>query len=546
MSGMRDVGGNAVGSVARTGTVSSETTLPEVHTIVRDGTLADRVSVRFSEPCGQLDDLYEAGLNPAGTRYVLRDAGGLLRGYATSAAIEDDGLGVRVAFGIVVGATDTIDVIGVEDLAGNPLFPALTVATVAEELTEPSLDTGFSTLVTVQGDRNDTVTVVFDRPLSPWRLLDPDNYELLDGVTPVELDDASFSFDGDRTVTITLPEGVDLENGTAYDLTIDQVRTAQGVQRVVPQTEVGIAAGGDVAVPLVLGSDVRIDPLDTSSLLIQIDEAVDVSEAETATNYDYNPGTLADTSERIGPRTIRATFGVIPSVGQPVDVTVTDLAGNTVLYTRNVTAADAFPPLIVNISGTAVENRGGDFVTVRFSEPVDPDNALDASHFAIHNNGGFLDLTSASFEFDSVNLAVVIRLPEGEELDAGSGVTGTITGIADFAGNAIGSVVVGGTVNGDNTPPAVASSFVNLRLDPAGTVVDVLFDEDVDLAFVETTTNWSASGAQAIVSTTLVDPNHVRVVLSAPLGALDTLDLVVGLEDLARNAAGALVATPVH
>jgi len=390
------------------------------------------------------------------------------------------------------------------------------------------------------------VTVVFDRPLSPWRLLDPANYELLDGVTPVDLDDADFAFDGDRTVTITLPDGVDLENGTAYDLTIDQVRTAQGVQRVVPQSELGIAAGGDVAVPFVLGSDVRVDPLDANSLLIQIDEAVDVTEAETATNFDYNTGTLADTSERLGPRTIRATFGVAPVVGTPVDVTVTDLAGNTVLYTRNVTAADPFAPLIVSISGTAVEGRGGDFVTVRFSEPVDLDIALDSSHFAIHNNGGFLDLSSATLEFDSVNLAVVIRLAEGEELDAGSGVTGTITGIADFSGNAIGTVVVGGVVNGDSTPPAVASSFVNLRLDPSGTVVDVLFDEDVDEAFVETVTNWSASGAQAIVSVTLVDPDHARVVLATPLGALDTLDLVVGLEDLARNAAGALVATPIH
>lgn len=546
MTGMRDLGGNAVGAGALTGNVTAESNLPEVHTIARDDTLLDRVSIRFSEPCGQLDDLYDAGTNPDGTRYVLRDSGGVLRGHATTASIEDDGLGVRVGFGIVVAPTDTVDVIGVEDLAGNPLFPAMTVATVAEDLTLPSLDAGFSTLLTVEGDRNDVVTVVFDRPLSPWRLLEPSNYALVDGVTPVELDDATFAFDGDRTVTITLPDGVDLLNGTGYDLTVDQVRTAQGIQRVVPETEVAIAAGGDVAVPLVLGSGVRVDPLDANSLLIQVDEAVAVAEAETAANYDYNTGTLADSSQRIGPRTIRATFAGPPTVGFPIDVTVTDLAGNTVLYTRSVTAADAAAPLIVNVSGTAVANRGGDFVTVRFSEPVDPDTALDASHFAVHNNGGFLDLSSASFEFDSVNLAVVIRLGEGEELDVGTGVTATITGIADFAGNAIGSVVVGGTVSGDNTAPTIASSFVNLRNDPASRVIDVLFSEDIDEAFVETLTNWSASGAQAVTAATLVDPSHVRIELASPLGALDTLNLVAGVEDLARNAAGALVTTPVH
>ena len=546
LNGARDISGNTITAGSQSGPVAAETNLPEVHTIARDGVMADQVSVRFSEPCGQLTDLYDAATNPTGTRYVLREAGGVQRALGTTAGIEDGGLGVRVGFGIVVDPTDTVDVLGVEDLAGNPMFPALTVAIVPEDLVQPSLDAGLSTLVTVSGERNDVITVTFDRSMSPWDLLDPRHYTL-DSGGPIDLSAAEFSFDGDRVVTIDL-DPVDLQTLTAYDLSVNDVRTAQGVLRSIADTEIGIVASGDATLPNLLVGLARLDPNDSDSLLIDVDEALNVTDAETAPNYDYN-GSLADSATRIGPRTVRATFSLSPpTVGGNLDVTLTDLAGNTsALISRLVTAADGVNPLVTSVSGTAVPNTGGDFVSFGFNEAVDTDVALDLSRYAVHNNGGFMSFTGATAEYDSVNQMVRLYFADGQELNVNSAITVTMFSIPDYSGNASASpVVLGGAIGGDMTPPSIVASFVNLREGPGSTTVDVLFDEDVDSSFVEEETNWSVSGGQTVTSAVLVNPDFVRLQLGAAVVPGETIDVLAGLSDRAGNAALALNDTPTH
>lgn len=537
VSNMRDVGGNTVTATPVTGDVIAETNLPAVHTIYRDAINADEVVIRFTEPCGRLDDLYDAGSNVDGTRYVLRTSGGVLVANATGATVLDDGLGVRVSFGVVVGATDTVDVIGAQDLAGNPLFPELMVATVAEDATLPSLDTGVSTFVSVSGEANDVVTVVFDRAMSPWGLLDHSNY-VLDPGTPLDLSGAQFAFDGDRTVTIQIDSRDNLQTGDAHDLTINNVSTAQGIERTVAQTEATILATGDVGVPTVLSSEVKLDPTDTSSLLIEVDEAVDRTTAETAASYDFNSGNIATSATLISPRTVRATFGVLPTAGLDIDFTVTDLAGNvTGVLTRTVAAADTAAPLIVPPVGTSVAGEGGDTVVIGFTEPVNPAIATNFNNYVVHNGGRFLDLTNAFIQYSSATMTVTIHLPVGQELYPSSAVTVTVTNIEDLSGNALaGPVVAGGSVSGDTTPPAFDRAFANYREDATGLVIDVLFSEDVEASFVEDESNWSASGGQSVTNVTLMNPNFARVTLGSPLLASETLDLLSGLLDLAQNA----------
>src|SRR6185295_5235110 len=106
LTGARDLGGNVVENTSLENVIDAETNLPSVHTVYRSSTDSGTLVVRFSEPCTQLDDLYDASTNPDGTRYVLRTSTGTLRGYALSALAVDDGLGVEVSFGIVVANDD--------------------------------------------------------------------------------------------------------------------------------------------------------------------------------------------------------------------------------------------------------------------------------------------------------------------------------------------------------------------------------------------------------------------------------------------------------
>ena len=57
---------------------------------------------------------------------------------------------------------------------------------------------------TAERNENDTISVRFDRSMSPWGILDMTNYTVNDGSTDITLDYAEFTFDGDLTVTIDL------------------------------------------------------------------------------------------------------------------------------------------------------------------------------------------------------------------------------------------------------------------------------------------------------------------------------------------------------
>lgn len=548
-AGMHDLGGNLVTTAVVSGDVSAETTIPDVHTVYRDATNTDQLVVRFTEPCSQLADLYDAATNPSGTRYILRSSGGALRGYATGATALDDGLGVRVAFGIVVASDDTLDVHGVKDLAGNPLFPALSVSTVAEDTSTPALDPGLSVLTAVSGEGNDVITVKFDRAMSPWNLLAPANYTVTAGATPVDLSIASFDFDGTDTVTIGLVggNGNDLSTGGSYDISVNNVGSAQGAQRTSVDTDSGLVAGGDATAPSLLVGKARIDPNAADSVLLELTEAVDATAAETAANYDYNGGNLATSALLLGPRVVRVTFAVTPVAGNNLQFTVTDLAGNlSGTITRAVTAADVSGPLVSSVQGLIRPGYGGDSVAITFNEPVTGTSALDAANYSVRTGSTTLSLAGASLTYSSSTHTVEIRLPAGGELLAGASLSVTLDNVADFSGNAMAAPVqISGPVSGDSTSPSFESAFVNYREAANGRTVDVLFSEDVSTAFAGSAANWSASGGVSVQSVTMLEKNHARLSLSAALGASATLSMT-GLSDYAGNTSGPISVDPLE
>ncbi|TDJ66364.1 MAG: hypothetical protein E2O39_16580 [Planctomycetota bacterium] len=568
---MRDIGGNAITATSVSGAIDAEATLPAVHTVWREpGT--DRIEVRFTEPSDLLDDLYDSVTNPFGTRYAVRigDGGpndGDLRGYPSIATVHDDGLGVTLEYGFLIDPSDKVDALGVTDLAGNYMFPAIGVVPVVADADAPDLD-GSSTFGITSGERNDTIVVDFTEDMSPWRLLDPSNYTVeLSGGAELDLSGARIEWDGAQAVVLDLrgTPVVNLLQGVDYDITVnvdpsDPIRTAQGVELTAAISDTNVMASGDTTIPVIGVSDARIvvtmPPEDSNRVVLFFSEAVDRAAVEVAANYVLD-GQVPQFALMIGPRTALLQWPLPTDVNVGGLLTISgdsivDLAGNlsptgpgdvTVALTVDVTS-----PLIAGTDGQAVANAGGDWIEVRFDEQVIPSTALDSFNYTL-TNGAVIDLTAAQFTYRSSDAAVLIRLPEGLELDAAQPISIGVQGVSDFVGNEIqATITVGVSLNGgsDTTPPSIAEAFVNWREDPLGETVDMLFSEDVDTAFMGDPGNWTISGTgtvPSIDSVTIVSDRYARFRLSGPIGSDHTFE-ITSLADLANNVADTITFDP--
>lgn len=555
---MRDIGGNAIVATAVGGPITFETDRPTLHSVWRaDAPIDDQLNLRFSEPCDRLTDLYDPVLNPVGTRFAVRDSGGLLRGYPVSATVLDGGLGVRLSYGFQIALTDELDVIGVTDLAGNPMFPALVTSILAQDPTAPAQ--GAAPIVSaVSGELNDTITIDFSTDMSPWRVTDPVNYTVRTnpGGVPVALTGADIAWGGRDTVTITLlsPPGENLQAALTYDVTVNvdpsnPLRSKLGVPIAASDTQTVAVSGDNVNGPTQGLSLTSLDTTDPNSLIVVFDEAVDETAAELFANYDYDVGNVASAAQLLSPRVLRATFGVAVQAGRSLvisPISAVDLAGNSSGGNLTLsTVSDTAGPLLGTVAGNITVGQGGDRVVITFNEQIDLVTGLDPANYTV-NNGGTLDISAATISWDSVAAAVSIALPVAVELDSTQSLSVQVANVRDASGNPMSAqVTLGGPITGDDTAPDIAAAWTNYQAASGGTVIEVLFTEDVDSAFAGDSANWSTTGTATVDSVTVVDLDHVQLQVSAALGSGVQVSLVAGLEDLARNAAPALSEPPV-
>lgn len=542
--GVRDLGGNSISSATLTGEVDAEVLLPSVVAAYVDALAPNSLYVRFSEPCQQLDDI--AGL----TEFQVFDNSGLLKGVALNAIPEAGGLRVELVFGFaLIAGSDTLALRGVLDAAGNPLFSVTDIALESEYGLAPTLDTFQSTFTAVEGERNDVIELVFDRPMSPWTLLDPARFDIELGGLDLDLSSATFTFDGQSTVTIALdgPGAPDLESGASYDITLHDVYSAQGVY-ADPNIVYSVIAGGDASGPSLPAGWARLDASSsTDTLLVVFSEALETVSAENVGNYLLNGATAPDSVELIDWRTVRLVFSGGVIVGDTLDFSgVADLAGNVGVGTRAVSAADVNGPVVVSAQALSVAGPGGDRVEVEFSRPLELGEALSVSNWTLTMGSYSYDLTDARLRWSSSDFTVVIELPVGQELEFGATVTVGASGLTDLAGLALSPAAsLNVAVQGDSTAPDFAAAFVNYRVSASGTVVDVVFDEAVAPAFALDAFNWVASNGALVLGVEQRSPDYFRLELSLGLAPGDTLELN-GLPDLAGNSSGLIVATPVH
>ncbi len=538
-SGIHDIAGNTISAATVSASVTAEVNSPEIDSMWVKSALTNHVTVRFTEPCSKMDDI--AGL----THYVVRNSVGVVKGSPTTATESVDHLGVELVFGFaVVAGSDTLDVAGVTDLAGNSMFPVSLHAVATQNLSAVSFDGPSSDMIAVSGESNDVVVIEFATRPSRWNLLRVSNYTISLLGNPIDLSGATFSFDGAQTVTISLDANwsPNLQTGLSYDVDISAMNSAQGVAGSAMSG--ALVCGGESSAPSLPVGLTRIDAANPSdSVLLQFGEAVDLSSAQTLANYDLNGGPNPDSVVRVGLTTVRATWNGGVVVGDTVNANVADLAGNIGVVSRVVGNVDPQGPLVVSVDGLSVANSGLDTVTVQFDKPVEPLTALDSSNYGVTNVSALV-LGSAVLRFNSTNNTVTIRLPAGVELDPTQGISVHVEDVKDHAGLAMSPPAnIGGAVSGDLTAAAFSAAFANYRVNASGLAIDVRFSEDIPTSFASTLTNWTVSGGQTVVAVVALTPSHYRLTLSAALTAGHNL-AVTAVPDMAGNLSGSISIAP--
>lgn len=543
LTNMRDLGGNTVSPTTIFGTVTGDLSFPIAEVAWVDAVDPTLVHLRMSEPCSQFADSFDPSTNPLGlTTYELFDGLGTSLGYPSGVAVSADSMQVDLTFGAtVVAGVHTLDLRGITDLASNQLFPVKDMPILTEDPVAPALQLGVSAALTVSGEDNDRVTVMFDRDMCPWGMEDESNYTLLLGASPVDLTRARLSFDGARTVVMDLDTvGADsLQTGGTYDLTVDGLCSAQGVL-ISGSTSDSMVASGDSSVPTLDAGRVRLDASDPSAtILIEMSEALSPDDASDESLIDIgavNPSLAV----HVGQRTTRATFGGGASVGQTVNVSFHDLAGNLGLASQLVVGQDVVGPVVTAVEGVVVPGAGQDQLRVTFDKPVQTGVALNHNRYTLDQAGSFLDLSGSTPRYDSTTDTVVFILPEGVDLTEGVDVHVTASDILDLSGIAMTPADLSGTTAGDSVAPTLVSAYVNYRADFTGRTVDVLFSEDVDETNALLQNKWSSSGGQNQIGLIKLNESAYRLVFAAGFGSGDQMT-VRDIEDLAGNAPGDLV-----
>lgn len=514
---------------------------PEVVTLTNDNLgLAGNATI-IEVDSGDVIDLVDmaGGVDP-GTATFTATA-------STAAAASGSPFQADVTFGVQPAAGDSILIIGTTDLAGNQMFPVTSAPVFAAVATAPAL-TGGTAITAVSGERNDTVVAEFGVDLHPRAAIDPANFTLTDGVTPIDLATARFEQTQTNEVTIQL-EGAaqDIQNASAYTLSVNGLASDQGVEMVAASAQAGLTPAGDATAPTVGASDVRIDPTNVNALLVTFDEAVSVTGATDTASYTM-AGRVTNTAVMVSPRVVRVTFDTQPAVSDNLDIEVaalTDLAGNAAVATSTITVAAADPtaPTVASVTATT-DPDGVDRIAVVFDEPVVPAEAVLATNYAVTLDGAPVALTGATISYSSVAQTVTMDLPMSISLTNSGTVAVTPAGISDVAGNVIVAAASNATVSGDAVALASATGFVNLIADGLGQVIDVDFGEPVTAGTAGLAANWASDGGQTATAAAVLENGLVRVTFDGSIGASDIIT-ASNISDLAGNVTASIAFDPI-
>ena len=296
----------------------------------------------------------------------------------------------------------------------------------------------------------------------------------------------------DPAVPVAIGNQPPMAPSAPFDGLIDDVRIYSGF---LSAADIALLASGANPAPAP-PSLLSVTAVDATTVQIVFDEDVDLVSAETLANYSIMNGVaVAVTSATLGADNRTLTLGTDPlSFDVPYTLTVTgvldlDTPPNAANDSETflLAAPPLTPPSLVSI--VAIDSNT---VEVLFNEDVDPASAGTPANYSIMN-GSAVAVTSASLGGD--NRTVTLGTAP---LTFGVLYTLTVVGVSDLdsppgAANDSGTFLL---VSSDLTPP----SLVSVDAIDSNTV-EVLFDEDVDLASAETPANYSIMNGSAVAVT---------------------------------------------
>ncbi len=269
---------------------------------------------------------------------------------------------------------------------------------------------------------------------------------------------------------------------------------------------------------------------DQAGIVITFDEAVDITAAETVTNYLIHPAGVTPASAVLqsGGRSVLLTTEALEEEIK-VDVSgVTDLSGRPMIAQAALQVASPSDSTLPTIVGAFVSGRnGGVEVDLLLSEGVTAGSATNENQYLLFGDGEEEGLLPTGI--DLVNASSTVRLTF-DYIPANAMLF--VDGLRDFSGNVLsGQVSVGEGGGSDQLPPMiVAARFVPNSETPT---IDISFDEAISEASAEDVGNYSVRNANSSSVDLLSNGRTVR----ATFAAMSSTDVVTvqNVRDLAGN-----------
>ena len=154
----------------------------------------------------------------------------------------------RVSFStpVTAGMSLVISQASAEDLAGNRAVGDMTLQ-VLDDITPPNLTSVAG--VSVEGLGGDEVHVVFNEPVDITMALDPLRYAISNGSFTVNMSAVTARWSSlNHTVSLVLPEGMELDPASALSVTVGNVADCAGNLPAAPLTAGG-SVSGDISAP---------------------------------------------------------------------------------------------------------------------------------------------------------------------------------------------------------------------------------------------------------------------------------------------------------
>jgi hypothetical protein len=534
VNGLTSVADTPVSSSALAGTASGDSTSPTVNSLVQNlsaDAFGRVIDLTFSEA---IDPLFSGGL----VNYSLGFPEFATEVTQTSPAT------IRLRFANpVIPGIKSLTLAGILDAHGNayvgPTVPVAAGATVVNTYAQDP------ELRTISGQANDQLRITTSQSFDPAAAVDSDNWTLTVDGTPVDMGNASFSYNLlTSSLVATLTQ--DFVNGTAFELTPNGVLEIDGQSFTTAFTG---TVGGDTQVPGIafLLQNRTLDPTG-QTVDMHPSEAVNEASAETLGNYTPAGGP-ALTAAVLQPNynLVRLSFDApfVPGVATLSVAGVSDLAGNLMAPANTLQAisTDVVAPEVTAVSASGVEGPNNDTLAVTFNDSMYLGDLLSNWRWSVESPKDVsLSTALAQVTWDEATRTATLSFDGGDGIDfqQGESVWVDFTGVRDLAGNLYTQGWQSQLATVEQNLPVIEALFV--RQAPNNNQVLLRFSEalgsidDINTEYLLHDDNGTPIGSPSVIS---LSGDGRGIVLSFGLVVVPGFHTLTarGMTDLAGNPA---------